>query len=62
LDFADRIRLQLAGSERMLRVAKAGEAQIKRECLVDVLSDAPAPDATEHSIGEETLRISITKV
>ena len=40
LDFVDRIRVRLAGSDRVMRIASTHEATIKSECLAVDSSDA----------------------
>ena len=63
LDFVDRIRLSIDGSERMLRVARKGEAHLVKECLVqELVFSTELADEKEHVIGEETLRIRVEKV
>ena len=49
LDFVDRIRVRLAGSDRVMRIANTHEATIKSECLaVDLGRTLGAPDASQH--------------
>ena len=63
LAFTDRIAVRLAGTDRALRVAREHEDHIKRECLaVSVELGAAGEDAREHAIGEESVRLSVTKV
>ncbi len=62
LDFADRIELRMDGSERVLRVARAGEEHIQRECLAtDVSFGDVGADAKEHQLGDEVLRLTVKK-
>ena len=63
LGFADRIRLSLDGSERILRVAGAAESHIKRECLVDLLTvGAELGEQQTLKLGEESLRLSVEAI
>ena len=63
LAFTDRIAVRLAGTDRALRVAREHEDHIKRECLaVSVELGAAGDDAREHAIGEQSVRLSVTKV
>jgi isoleucyl-tRNA synthetase len=62
LDFADRVELVIGGSERIVRVARAGKEEIARECLaVSVECGEAPPDAREHPIGDEVLRLWLRK-
>ena len=63
LGFTDRIALDIDGSERVVRVARAGEAEIKHECLASSVRFSARGDAAEtHDIGEEQLVLSLQKV
>ena len=57
LDFSARVALWIDGSERLLRVAKAGEQHLRQECLASRIEFAARPDAKEVAIGEEQLRL-----
>jgi isoleucyl-tRNA synthetase len=62
LDFTDRVALRLAGSERVLRVARAGEEQIRRECLATrVEYGGCKPETPEAALGEERVTIELEK-
>jgi isoleucyl-tRNA synthetase len=64
LAFSDRIELWLDGSQRVLKVAKQGEAHIQRECLATALRFGEIPQnlqAKEHALGEERLRLALRK-
>ena len=52
LDFVDRIRVRLAGSDRAMRIAGTHEATIKSECLVVDLA-VGAPDAPDEAASRE---------
>src|SRR5690606_8414095 len=62
LEFVDRIRVELAGSERVERVAREGAEHIRRECLaLDVVVGAAADGAKEQAIGSESLKLEVSK-
>jgi isoleucyl-tRNA synthetase len=63
LDFVDRIRVRLAGSDRATRIAQTHEATIKSECLavdLDVGADASVP-AREIDVEGDKVQLWITK-
>jgi isoleucyl-tRNA synthetase len=63
LDFADRIELWVDGSERLLRVARAGEEHIRSECLATRIEWGCVPsEAKEHGLGDELLRLALRRV
>jgi len=59
LDFVARIKLWLGGTERLVRVARAGEAQLRQECLAVQVSFEVHPTSKEFTVGEETLRLFV---
>jgi isoleucyl-tRNA synthetase len=62
LDFVDRIRVRLAGSDRAMRIAGTHEATIKSECLaVDVAVGAPdaSGEATSREVDVEGDKVAI---
>jgi isoleucyl-tRNA synthetase len=59
LDFTARVRLSLDGSERVVRVARAGEQHLRQECLASEVRFEPNGGAKEHSLGEESLRLHV---
>jgi isoleucyl-tRNA synthetase len=62
LEFTDRIRLRIDGSERVLRVAAAGREHIQRECLASSLEiGGIGAAAGDVRLGEETLRLELEK-
>ena len=62
LSFTDRIVLDIDGSERVVRVARAGEAEIKQECLASGVRFASRLESAEsHAIGDEQLVLSLAK-
>jgi isoleucyl-tRNA synthetase len=61
LEFTDRIRLSLGGSERVVRVAREGEAHIRLECLATEVSFG-GEAGVAHEIGEEALRVGVERV
>jgi isoleucyl-tRNA synthetase len=62
LGFTDRIVLDIDGSERVVRVARAGEAEIKQECLATGVRFATRSEAGEtHELGEERLVLTLEK-
>jgi isoleucyl-tRNA synthetase len=66
LDFADRIRVHVEGSERALRVAQASRALLAREALCEALSFAGEPrvamaEARVSTIDGETLSLSLER-
>jgi isoleucyl-tRNA synthetase len=63
LDFVDRIRVRLSGSDRAVRIAKTHEATIKSECLavdLDVAADASVP-TREIDVEGDKVQLWITK-
>jgi isoleucyl-tRNA synthetase len=66
LDFVDRIRVRLAGSDRAMRIGSTHEATIKSECLaVDLAVGAPDASSTtpsrEVDVEGDKVEIWITK-
>ncbi|MFO0569305.1 MAG: class I tRNA ligase family protein [Polyangiaceae bacterium] len=65
LDFTDKIRVHLDGSERVVRVARAAEAHISAECLASEIAigeiRAGAPAAKDHALGDQTAKIAVEK-
>jgi isoleucyl-tRNA synthetase len=62
LAFTDRVRICIDGSERVLRVTRAGKDHIARECLgTSVQIGQRGPNAIEHDLGSETLALSVQK-
>jgi isoleucyl-tRNA synthetase len=64
LDFVDRIRVAVSGTERTARVVKANEHDIAAECLavqVSYVDDAGA-NARETDVEGDSVRLSITRV
>jgi isoleucyl-tRNA synthetase len=66
LEFVDRIRLWVDGSERLLRVVRENAEHLRTECLarelvIGDLSSAPAAGTKEHAIGDETAKIALVK-
>jgi len=65
LEFTDRIRLWIGGSERIQRIARAHQAHIGTECLASELEvgglGAAPTGAKEQSLGEESVVISLEK-
>lgn len=64
LDFVDRIRLKVAGTERTKRVIDANAQTIAAECLAASVEsvDAPTSGAREVDIEGDTVHVSIEKV
>jgi isoleucyl-tRNA synthetase len=63
LGFADRIALTMDGSERLLRVVKSNEQQIRKECLASSIAFSGGAGAErEHEVGEERLRLALEPV
>jgi isoleucyl-tRNA synthetase len=63
LAFTDRVELLIDGSERLIRVAKAGSEQITRECLASsVHFGERGADPKEHQLGDESVLLSVRKV
>lgn len=62
LEFTARVRLWIDGSERLARVARAGEHSLSQECLAPEVRFARNDSAKEHVIGEETLRLYVESV
>jgi len=62
LAFTDRVRIRIDGSERVLRVARAGKDHIARECLGSSVELAErGSNAVEHDLGGEMLLLSVQK-
>ncbi|MEZ4223796.1 MAG: class I tRNA ligase family protein [Polyangiaceae bacterium] len=62
LDFVDRVRLEIDGSERIRRVCEAGRKHLERECLAAaVVVGAKSGGAKEHALGEEVLRLRVER-
>ena len=59
LEFSTRIALWLAGSERLMRVARSGEAHLGQECLATEVRFAAHDTAKEYAIGDELLRLYV---
>jgi isoleucyl-tRNA synthetase len=59
LEFTARIKLCIDGSERLVRVARAGESHLKQECLATDLVFELHGSAKEHALGEESLRLYV---
>lgn len=63
LGFTERVLLRVDGSERVVRVARAGEAHLTSECLASQLRfDELGAEARVHELGAETLRFSIERL
>jgi isoleucyl-tRNA synthetase len=61
LEFTDRIRLNVGGSERVRRIAEKSREHIARECLAtDILVSEDAAGA-EHTMGDETVTLGVQK-
>ncbi len=60
LDFVDRVVLRIDGSERVLRVTRAGQSHLERECLASRVLFEPN-DGVVHSLGDDTLQLSIVR-
>ena len=64
LDFTDRIKVWVSGSERVTRIARAHERTIASECLAVSLSTDASPSAVtvrEVDVEGESVRLGITK-
>jgi isoleucyl-tRNA synthetase len=66
LEFTDRVRLGISGSERLLRIARDAADHIKTECLavelvLRELASFPADAIQEHVLGDETAQIALIK-
>jgi isoleucyl-tRNA synthetase len=62
LAYTDRIVVTLDGSDRVRRVARAGEERIATECLVAELRVEPADEGmTEVPLGDESLRLAVRR-
>ncbi len=59
LEFTARITLWIDGSERLQRVARAGEQHLRQECLATEVRFEAHPEAKEFSIGDEQLRLFV---
>jgi isoleucyl-tRNA synthetase len=59
LEFTARVQLWIDGSERLLRVARAGLKHIRQECLGTEVEFTLHDAAKEHALGEETLRLHV---
>lgn len=62
LEFTARVALTIDGSERLVRVAKAGEQHLRQECLASEVTFAPLAEAKEFTIGDELLRLGVRGV
>jgi isoleucyl-tRNA synthetase len=62
LEFAARIQLWLDGSERLVRVARAGEQHLGQECLATEVRFDRHDAAKEHTLGDEALRLHVAPV
>ena len=62
LDFTDRVALAIGGSERVVRVAREGHATLERECLATQVGFEAPSDAREYALGDEALKLAVTKV
>jgi isoleucyl-tRNA synthetase len=61
LDFADRIRLIVAGPERTQRVLRTHEKTIASECLATAVQHGDAADAKDVEVDGDSVRLSITR-
>jgi isoleucyl-tRNA synthetase len=62
LAFTDRVEIWIDGSERLMRVARAGKDHIARECLGTLVHIGErGADANEHALGDETLVLCVRK-
>jgi isoleucyl-tRNA synthetase len=62
LEFTDRIELFVDGTERLSRVARAGEGELRGECLATrVYFGERAEGSREHAIGDEALWLAVRK-
>ncbi len=61
LEFTARIALWLDGSERLLRVLRAGQRHLGQECLANEVRFAPHAAAKEHALGDESLRLYVAR-
>ncbi len=59
LEFTARVALWLDGSERLLRVLRAGEPHLSQECLASEVRFAAHAAAKEHALGDEALRLYV---
>jgi isoleucyl-tRNA synthetase len=59
LEFTARVKLWVDGSERLVRVARAGQKHLSQECLATAVEFAPHDAAKEHSLGDEALRLHV---
>ena len=59
LQFTARIKLSIDGSERILRVARAGEKHLAQECLATEVAFERHGSAKECTLGDEVLRLHI---
>jgi isoleucyl-tRNA synthetase len=62
LEFTARIAVYLHGSERLLRVARAGEMQIRQECLADRVEFTAHAEAESIKLGDEELALFVSEV
>jgi isoleucyl-tRNA synthetase len=62
LEFTARVRVGIDGSERLVRVARAGQQSLSQECLAPQVTFARHDDAKEYPIGDETLRLHVESV
>ncbi|HEY2409062.1 MAG TPA: DUF5915 domain-containing protein, partial [Polyangiaceae bacterium] len=61
LEFTARIVLHIDGSERVLRVARAGEAYLRQECLADSVAFSRHAQAEPIKLGDETLELFVAR-
>jgi isoleucyl-tRNA synthetase len=63
LDFVDRIRVSVSGTDRTKRVVSANESTIGSECLAVSVAcvDDPSGDAREVDVEGDTVRLAITR-
>ncbi len=62
LDFIDRVSLAIGGSERVVRVAREWQGTLERECLATRITFEVPADAREYAIGDEALKLAVTKL
>ena len=62
LEFTDRIRVAIDGSERMLEIARQNVEHILRECLAVELTFEAAGGAKQLSLGDETISLKVERV
>jgi isoleucyl-tRNA synthetase len=62
LEFTARIKLNVGGSERLVRVTRAGASHLGQECLATEIVFEPHGAAKEHALGEEVLQLHVEPV